>query len=70
MWGFSYRSRHCSEFGIQYAPKDVQRHTQIAPFETFGKEVPGKHGGYYYGNRVKPREFEMPCLVDGIDDAA
>lgn len=69
MFGFTYCSRHSSDFGIQYAPKDAQKHTQIAPCETFQKEVPGKHGGYYFGNRVLPRNFEIPCLVEGIDDA-
>lgn len=70
MGGFTYCGRRCDEFGVQYAPKDAQKQTRIAPYEQFSKDVPGKHGGYYYGNRVPTRIFEMPCLIDGIDDAA
>lgn len=65
--GFSFCGRHSSEFGCWYVP-GPERWASQPPYETFTEGVLGKHGGYYFGNRVQPRLFEMPCYFEEIDD--
>lgn len=65
--GFSFCGRHSSEFGCWYTP-GPDRWASQPPYETFTESVLGRHGGYYFGNRVLPRPFEMPCYCEDIDD--
>lgn len=68
--GFSFCGRHCGDFGVWYTPGDARLNTRIPAFDIETVEIPGRHGGYYFGNKVKPRVFTLPCFFEDEPEAA
>lgn len=66
MDGFSFNGIHCSEFGIGYIPSPANRMLDEPQYNQIEKNVTGCAGGYYYGNNVEIREFELECYVESI----
>ena len=59
MEGFVYRGRHISSFGsVYYMPNEKQRGEDSVQYELYDQELDGRDGGYFYGSRLKPRQFD------------
>lgn len=70
MRGFSFCGKWLDEFGsVYYTPGAEIRGDQMADYEIFSEEFKGKDGGYQYGNRVKPKEFELPIFYENMTRA-
>lgn len=65
--GFTFCGVHSSVFGCWYLPPAERFAQMAAPFETYTESVLGKHGGYYFGNRLLPRDFELACYYEELD---
>ena len=67
MGGFSYRGKNIGEFGdVFYIPDAEERGNYALPFDVSEQEINGRDGAYYYGNRVKPREFALRCYYENL----
>jgi phage-related protein len=66
MGGFTYNNIHSSTYHVEYIPDADDRWFQGADFDIYETNVAWKHGGYYYGNKAKIREFTMKCWFDQI----
>ena len=66
MSGFTYNGVHCSAYGIDYIPDAEDRWFRGADFDVYDADVSWKHGGYYYGNKAKNREFNIKCYFEEI----
>lgn len=58
MDGFSFNGTHCSALGCRYHPDPKDRGSEMEDYEISALEPDHRDGGYYIGERVKPREFE------------
>ena len=66
MSGFSYNGIHCSTFQCEYIPDGKERWFQEADFKIYSTDPSWKHGGYYFGNSAKIREFKLKCYFEEI----
>lgn len=65
--GFTYNGIHSETLGVYYAPGASDCWEPEADFETVSTEVQGRHGGYFYGTRVKSRTITLSCYYEDID---
>lgn len=66
MSGFTYNGIHCSAYKVDYIPNAEDRWFADPEFEIYSADVSWKHGGYYYGNRVKVRSIVLKCYFEEI----
>ena len=69
MNGFTYNGIHCNQFGVGYVPDAKDRWFEDPEFEVYSKDVDWRDGGYYFGNKVNIREFNLKCYFEEIDIA-
>ena len=71
MRGFSYCGKWLDEFGdVYYVPEAESRNEQLSDYEMLAEETEGKDGGYLYGYRVKPKEFELSIYYENLERTA
>ena len=66
MSGFTYNGTHCGTYGIEYIPDAEDRWFEGTDYEVYDTDVSWRNGGYYYGNKVKNREFSLKCYFEEI----
>lgn len=66
MEGFSFNGVHSSSFPCWYIPSESDKMLSTPDYEVLEADVTGRDGGYYYGNRIKTREFSLPCFFEDI----
>lgn len=66
MRGFTFSGVHSSKFGCYYIPSAAEQGKAMPPFSVAELDVDGRDGGYYAGNTVKAREFNLECFVEDI----
>lgn len=54
---FSFNGRSCTEFGLDYIPKESDLKTGIPEFKMIEKNPTYHRGGYHFGYSVPPRDF-------------
>lgn len=68
MSGFTYRGVHSSKFNVEYIPDPAARWFASPEFDVYQQDVAGQDGGYYYGNNLKIRTFELKCFYENITE--
>lgn len=66
--GFRFCGQHSSMLGVWYVPGSDILRPQIPAYDITTVEIPGRHGGYYFGSKVRPRIFELPCYIEEPPD--
>lgn len=64
--GFTYNNVHCETMKCYYVPNAEDRWFNDGEFNVYDTDVAWKHGGYYYGNRLKNRTFSVKCYFEEI----
>lgn len=67
--GFSFCGRHSREFGVWYIPGGSILNPQIPAFDITTLEIPSRDGGYFFGSKVRPRVFTLPCYIEEPPEA-
>lgn len=67
MFGFTYNGRHSSEFGLYYKQTAEDKWFKDPEYDVYDANIDWRHGGYYYGSRVKVRTFTIECFFEEID---
>ena len=67
MFGFTYNGRHSSEFGLYYKRTAEDKWFKDPEYDVYDANIDWKHGGYYYGSRLKVRTFTIECFFEEID---
>ena len=66
--GFYYNGTHSSLYHVDYIPDASDCWFAGADWEVYDAEVAWHHGGYYYGNSVRKREFTLKCFYEEITE--
>ena len=64
---FTYCGKTPEDFGCRYIPDEKQISDLMSRYEQFAKDFEARDGGYYFGERQPPKEFELPCYYEDID---
>lgn len=64
--GFTFAGKSSVEMGLHYIPGRDDMFPSHPAFTVIDDDVTGRDGGYYYGSKVKIREFELPCYYEEI----
>lgn len=64
--GFSYNGIHSTVFGCYYIPDENDLFDNKADYTVFDDDSGWRDGGYYYGTKIKPREFSIDCFYEDI----
>ena len=67
--GFTFNGRHSSEFGLlRVSDGDRYEDTLVPSLANETSSIPGGPGEYYWGEEIKPKEFEISVAYDGIGE--
>lgn len=66
MNGFTYNGIHSSLFNCYYIPNQTDRWFASPEFTVYEKDVLGRDGGYYYGNKAKIRTLSLKVFFEDI----
>lgn len=65
-YGFTYNGTASSTYNVEYIPDASDRWFEGQEWDVYDTDVAWKPGGYYYGNAVKPKVFELKCYYEEI----
>ena len=64
---FIFNGVSCTEMGLTYIPSRKNVTPNLAPVKVIDAEPTYRHGGYYFGHQVQPREFNLECFAEEIE---
>jgi predicted phage tail component-like protein len=67
--GFSFNGIHCSAYGLTAVSSGLTQQPLYADFENRTIEVPGRDGAYYFGTKVKTRNFSISTAFENMTSA-
>ena len=64
--GFTYNGIHSSQYHVEFIPDADDRWFEDPDWKVYQTDVDWRHGGYYNGNAVKVRTFNLKCFYEEI----
>ena len=64
---FSFNGVSCTEMGLTYVPSRKNVTPNLTDITVVDATPTYRHGGYYFGYQVKPKEFILECFAEEIN---
>lgn len=66
--GFSFCGIDCGDLGLEYAPSMQDMYVfREGTYGVHEEAFDAHHGGFYYGNTVKPKDFTLRCIFQDTE---
>lgn len=65
--GFTYNGIHSSVYHVDYIPDASDLWFASPDWDMYDSDIAWHHGGYYYGNAVKNRDFKLKCFYEEVN---
>lgn len=65
--GWSFCGVDIADLGLTYVPSREETYVWQQRYNVQEETLEGRHGGYYYGATVPPKEFQLQCFFENED---